>query len=199
MSCPRLALLQVKRVAQVTHEEFQERARATARNAGGLRPLAAHIRRLYPLIRTLQSEDNSFYYIAEVVQMARGDKTDATQFMTRVKTYHHRDRVAAGDPLVHRGMPAASIVALEQSDATQATSPTARRTIAMPFSDSVEGRQSLSRTQPSELDNSARTGERAPPSVSANNPSRTLTPPEHRSFAEALYARPGRRRLADAD
>lgn len=183
----------------MTHEEFQEHARATARNAGGLRPLAAHIRRLYPLIRTLQSEDNSFYYIAEVVQMARGDKTDATQFMTRIKTYHHRDRVAAGDPLVHRGMPASSIAAREERDATQAPPPTERRTISMPSGDSMEGMESLSRTGPSEPDNSARPGQRVPSSAPTNHPARSLTPPEHRSFAEALYARPGRRRLADAD
>ena len=87
----------------MTHEEFVKLASEAGRNAQGLRPLAAHVRQLYEHIRTLQIEDNSFYYIAEVIQQARQDSTDAMGFMNRVKSYYHRDREAAGDPLVIRG------------------------------------------------------------------------------------------------
>lgn len=91
-------------VVLVTHDDFVKMAEEAAKNAQGLRPLANHVRQLHQAIRQLQVEDNSFFYIAEVIQQGRGDKTDAIDFMQRVKTYYHRDRKRAGYPLVNRGM-----------------------------------------------------------------------------------------------
>lgn len=88
----------------MTDEEFKDLAARTARNAQGLRSLAAHVRQLYVAIRTLQRDDNGFAYMAEIIQAARGDKRDAMEFVDRVKTYHHRDRSRMGDPVIERGM-----------------------------------------------------------------------------------------------
>jgi hypothetical protein len=86
------------------HERFVELAKERAYNErGALRPLAAHVRRLYGAIRTLQEDDNSFWYIADIIQQARGDQIDPEDFMARVKTYYHRDRKALCDVPVTRG------------------------------------------------------------------------------------------------
>jgi hypothetical protein len=84
----------------VDHDRFVALAKKAAINAQGKPSLAAHVRRLYGAIRELQQDDNSFFYIAEVIQSAREDKTDAMAFMSRVKTYYHRDRQTLGDDLV---------------------------------------------------------------------------------------------------
>tara|TARA_R100000365_G_C2740800_1_gene69511 strand:- start:502 stop:1041 length:540 start_codon:yes stop_codon:yes gene_type:complete len=175
----------------VTHEEFVGLACQTARNAQGLRPLAAHVRQLYGVIRALQKDDNAFLYIAEVIQKARNDKSDAFDFMNRVKSYHHRDRKAVGDPCVVRG--------IRRHGPALTTSPVTEGTVRSPIA------------PPSRAEGDAKAeivGERArvgpalsepsviPPAAGGPAPS---AGPHHRddlgALTAALHSRPGRRRI----
>ena len=178
----------------MTHEEFVDLAGQTARNAQGLRPLAGHVRQLYGVIRALQHDDNALLYIAEVIQKARNDKSDAFDFMNRVKSYHHRDRKAVGDPCVVRGI--------------------RRHTPAPTTSPVTEGTVSPTITTPSRAEGEVIAeivGERAEvgpalsdPSVTslaAGGPTPSAVPrngDDLGALTAALHSRPGRRRIVSS-
>ncbi|KQN73479.1 hypothetical protein [Devosia sp. Leaf64] len=181
-------------VLSMTHEEFEKLAKATCRNAGGLVTLIDHVLRLYPALRKLQIEDNSFYYMAEVIKKARGDKTELENFKDRIKTYYHRLRREKGDPLIKRGT---------ELSATRQIGEDAAR----PFdhqSDNVSGAVALSASPAPEPSGSKEPNiANAHASLEQGQPN-TLAlvkqppdPPRQMSLTEALHSRTGRRRLAE--
>ena len=85
------------------HETFAKSAAATARNAQGIRPLAGQVRLLYDDIRKLQADDNSYFYIAEIIAASRGGVSDIDGLVGCIRVYHHRDRKVRGDKPIKRG------------------------------------------------------------------------------------------------
>ena len=169
----------------VSGEEFIELARRTAGNAQGLRPLARHVRKLYDAIRALQEDDNSFFYVADIIREARRDQTDPIEFMIRVKTYHHRDRTAKGDPLISRGMARRTEVVRESG----VTGEVAGSFAAPPKSPVVApepGPPPVSRA----ADGEAATRAEFLPPADGKNEARDYRP----GLTAALHSRPGRRR-----
>lgn len=171
----------------MNHERFVQLARETAFNdRGSLRRLAPHVRRLYAAIREVQEDENAFAYIAEVIQEARGDKTDAEAFMHRIKTYYHRDRKALGDDLVVRGYRRL----LELRTKTKAA-PGAR--LPSTTNELKEEAISSSRHGAGELEHSAPLARSHHANAASATRGQTVVPEDRRSLTAALNRRGHRR------
>ena len=79
----------------ITFDFLVERAIATKMNAAGLRPLAHHVRALYPEIQALREDGVGYKLVATVLCDVRGEvDADPIRMSELIRIYHYRDRKA---------------------------------------------------------------------------------------------------------
>lgn len=82
-------------VLMITFDFLVERATATRMNAAGLRPLAHHVRALYPEICALREDGVGYKLVATVLCDVRGEfDADPLKMSELIRIYHYRDRKA---------------------------------------------------------------------------------------------------------
>ncbi|ODT72420.1 MAG: hypothetical protein ABS75_04785 [Pelagibacterium sp. SCN 63-23] len=190
------------------NDQFVALAVAAALNAQGKCRLAAHVRRLYGAIRKLQQEDNSFFYIAGVIQSARNDKTDPTEFMTRIKTYYHRHRKSVGDPLVKPAKGVVTNVAGRYGPSEDESKIGGKKVVPETSAQSSEGtfaehtlglNDHLTLQSLSGVEDTDAGALEADPNETSIKAQRSAQKAELVELHRALYRRPGRRKVVDSD